>query len=219
MGILPVMRVLTHIGGTPTPLSPPRPAALHQQCHGYNHLVRRRLFNFAAAVSLALLLAVAVLWARGRSTWAWESVEWNTTAAAGGHQANYRAGIIPVGVTFSRVRVEQTPFRPGFHVHQYRLRAAAMDDAPFYSVIGTRGVAGIRWVAFSAGEEAVHEVLIPHWVLALLSAVLPAAWAVGRWRRRRTIAAGRCATCGYDLRATPEKCPECGAVPAVAGRQ
>jgi hypothetical protein len=46
-------------------------------------------------------------------------------------------------------------------------------------------------------------------------AALTAAW---RWRRERSRlrtsrrAAGRCVRCGYDLRATQARCPECGAV-------
>jgi hypothetical protein len=51
---------------------------------------------------------------------------------------------------------------------------------------------------------------VAHWVLAA-PLVLLASWRVAaKWRRRP--GSGLCASCGYDLRATPDRCPECGAV-------
>jgi hypothetical protein len=52
---------------------------------------------------------------------------------------------------------------------------------------------------------------VPYWFIVLLAAALPAYWI---WVQRRIARkqAKRCASCGYDLRATPQRCPECGMV-------
>ena len=56
----------------------------------------------------------------------------------------------------------------------------------------------------------VRMLLIPYWFIASAAAAPPAAWAARRLRRRHRSAAGQCLSCGYDLRATPGRCPECG---------
>jgi hypothetical protein len=53
----------------------------------------------------------------------------------------------------------------------------------------------------------------PFWQLFLLFLVLPARWVQLEHRRRVKSRVGVCSECGYDLRATPERCPECGAIP------
>ena len=46
-------------------------------------------------------------------------------------------------------------------------------------------------------------------VLGLWPAIFFTRLIVRRWRRKDGVF---CATCGYDLRATPERCPECGTI-------
>ncbi len=53
-------------------------------------------------------------------------------------------------------------------------------------------------------------VQLPVWVIAI-PLTLPATVRATRERRqRRRIKNGQCANCGYDLRETPQRCPECG---------
>jgi hypothetical protein len=56
-------------------------------------------------------------------------------------------------------------------------------------------------------------IVVPHWFLVILFATMPLTRLGLFIRRRRRKVEGRCAKCGYDLRATPERCPECGTAP------
>ena len=67
--------------------------------------------------------------------------------------------------------------------------------------------------------ELTQVKVIPHWAIALLLG-LPVAWWAIQFRRRgvreRRKSAGLCPACGYDLRATPQRCPECGFAPPAS---
>jgi hypothetical protein len=55
-------------------------------------------------------------------------------------------------------------------------------------------------------------VSVPHWLLLLAFAALPAVRVTRHVRAARREKSGLCASCGYDLRATPGRCPECGTI-------
>jgi len=64
----------------------------------------------------------------------------------------------------------------------------------------------------------ISVVAAPFWMIAIGLLLLPALvafrFAYRRWKPKN----GCCTTCGYDLRATPDRCPECGTIP-VNGKQ
>ena len=51
-----------------------------------------------------------------------------------------------------------------------------------------------------------------HYMLVLPSAIMPVLYLARRPKRKPR--RGHCPVCNYDLRATPDRCPECGTIPA-----
>jgi len=79
--------------------------------------------------------------------------------------------------------------------------------------IGSR--AGILGVVLDTPAGDHEEWYNPYWKFLALWVAVVLWWLVQlhpfRFRQREK--QGLCPNCGYDLRATPDRCPECGAVP------
>lgn len=76
--------------------------------------------------------------------------------------------------------------------------------------IGIDAAAGPKTPGAIPGLDRYAMLKLPYW-LVLLVAGCPVAFAMRRgfirWRRKRK---GRCLACGYDLRMSAGRCPECG---------
>jgi len=59
------------------------------------------------------------------------------------------------------------------------------------------------------------QVAVAYWLIVIVTMILPAIWVV-RHRRGPKSTPGVCSGCGYDLRATHDRCPECGTLVACA---
>lgn len=71
-------------------------------------------------------------------------------------------------------------------------------------------------VSKKPGSQFVSELdlQIPDWFIVLLMALLPTIAVWFHLKRRSRSRKCLCLVCSYDLRATPDRCPECGTIPA-----
>ena len=165
--------------------------------------VRRRALDILAGVSLLACVAVCVFWVRGRG--GVESVtlthdRWPHEGGAASSQFHLLSDErLSLGFSWGRVGR-----------HSFAYRGNGSEFGPF------------RWETFDGITPPADDgfgyvrVGVSHWLLALLLFVPPVLW-VRRCRKANCVLKpGVCASCGYDLRATPDRCPECGKVP---GRQ
>jgi hypothetical protein len=68
--------------------------------------------------------------------------------------------------------------------------------------------------ATAKGTYSARSWAMPHWAAIIATLLLPTIVVVRRRLRDKRARHGHCPACGYDLRATPDRCPECGALPA-----
>ena len=96
---------------------------------------------------------------------------------------------------------------------------ATPNGAPAYENSYDRAVAigypgAVPWGSPDWALVTAREINLPHPLLIIPALPLPLLWLTlllrRRHKRRELIRANRCLTCGYDLRATSDRCPECG---------
>jgi hypothetical protein len=108
---------------------------------------------------------------------------------------------------------EKSPFPDGFQFRSLRpglhiLNLELAPDTPAHRI----GFGVVRLNQLGVQSKTV---VTPIWAIAALTLTLPAARARAWMRRRKRGRQGTCPTCGYDLRATPDRCPECGTAPTA----
>ncbi len=194
----------------------------------------RHLFTLCALASLLLCVAFCGLWAR--SYWG-ASVGY--TVHASGDDALHSSGWFAVWDEGSTVVMRQTLREPFEDAATLAEALASLPPSEFfaklepdYPLLFTGWIfdynlpASTVWLdqlgcTYTSLDDtnpnfqfSLRTLAFPAWWPVVLLAVLPAIRAISiasAVRKRRRLARRHCPSCGYDLRASPGRCPECGA--------
>jgi hypothetical protein len=164
----------------------------------------RRLFNLRTALSLLLCVAVVGLWVRSRFRADHVHLEF---AAGAGSGAVTRYLFTEPGVLGYGWSIDRDHRGSG----QWDLSYRESEPSWFHYSWLVPEVS--EWVTLDSPHGTPPESVtytVPSWMLVLALAARPAIVARRVLSKHGRRGAGVCQSCGYDLRATPGRCPECG---------
>lgn len=187
-------------------------------------------FNSLAALSLVLCFASCGLWYRSKSIA--DAVWFQTKSGSFGYVMTAQGYLVFAAGTVDSYDLSYG-WRAGIYIHPFDETGwfgnlLRQDGGTFYSHLGLVRVLGYGPMAkqieggsigFGESFETIRALYLPLWLVASAGAIFPTRIVfmkvVKRRRLRRAMrfAKGLCSSCGYDLRATPDRCPECGTTP------
>jgi hypothetical protein len=161
-----------------------------------------------SAIALSLLLCVTSVGMWARSYWSPEKLE-RISAVTGKPMSKQLISSVRGILLVSEIAFDDpSPFPDGVRWKYSPEQPSA--SAPGVSLLKQLGFGyfgGVDPPPSMRLNVHVRWISAPHWFLAAFFAASPLTWFICR---RQRIPAGHCQTCGYDQRATPERCPECG---------
>jgi hypothetical protein len=197
--------------------------------------VARYLFTLCSAASLLVCLALAVLCLRSyfiaeARVLHWRNALWEITCARGRLALNDKPQRrLELNEAYNTLQVLDSNTRNAKRRakrHAVMLDKSATPETPQYREYSRawRELSQSEDAEIAARQKVVGLVNAPQFSLRIPLAVVVFAFAIlpalaarrlrADYVRRRL---GRCKRCGYDLRASPQRCPECGTpAPAVS---
>jgi hypothetical protein len=175
--------------------------------------LRRHLFTLFAAASLLLCVAVCGVWVRSHYRYDVKITKRGRTERIYMSMLG-RAHYVSMDLGYA------LPFDDTFGWYSRPLLPTDALPQSFPSRKREFALAGVHviegdwreggWLSAKEPPMPYRAWVVPYWLIALAFATPPGWWLAKRVRRRRRFKAGLCVACGYDLRASPERCPECG---------